>query len=273
VKRYESWEYSGSFIAGRLLFRRTHRQWEEGRLQDWQVAYTFSGQGLVYCGTERLTTRTGELLIFRPLQPRRYEPVGDPVHWGHIWVHVQPDDALRLLLSRLTRSAGLAMLSLPTPELRKKVMANLSEMCEVGSSRAIYREQLAYKLLETALLRCLSVAHPHDQGALDPRLQRVLDLLSENLTAPFDSEALARACGLSERQMFRLFAEHTPHSPRSYLEECRIERARYLLTETKMPVGEVASQVGFESPFYFTTRFKSHTGLSPRSYRQKFPAD
>ncbi|MDD5350227.1 MAG: helix-turn-helix domain-containing protein [Chthoniobacteraceae bacterium] len=269
MRCYESWEYSGSFVAGRLLFHRTFRQWEESRLDDWQVAYTFTGQGLVHCGAERLTTRTGELLLFRPHQPRRYEPVGDPVHWGHIWVHVQPDDALSVILRRLTESKGMTLLSLPTPELRKKVMADLSEMCEVGSSRAVYREQLAYKLLETALIRGLSVAHSHDQSALDPRLQRVLDLLSENLTAPFDSKALGRACGLSERQMFRLFAEHTGQSPRRYLEICRIERARYLLKETKMPVGEVATQVGFESPFYFTTRFKSHTGLSPRSYRQK----
>jgi len=44
------------------------------------------------------------------------------------------------------------------------------------------------------------------------------------------------------------------------------------LTETKMPVAEVASQVGFETAFYFTTRFKSHTDVSPRAYRQKYTA-
>jgi transcriptional regulator GlxA family with amidase domain len=127
--------------------------------------------------------------------------------------------------------------------------------------------------LETALIRCLSVAQPHDQGMVDPRLKRALDLLSENLTAPFDSKALARTCGLSERQMFRFFAGQTRHSPRSYLEMCRLERACYLLKETKMPVGEVSVQVGFENPFYFTTRFKANTGLSPRAYRGKHPAE
>ena len=176
MRRYESWEYSRSFIAGRLLFYGTFRQWEESRLQDWQVAYTFAGQGLLCSGTERLTTRAGELVLFRPGQPRRYEPAGRPVHWGHIWVHVQPDEALRRVLGRLTRLTGMTVLALPTPELRKKIMTDLSEMCDVGSSRAAYREQLAYKLLETALIRCLSVADPHGQSAVDPRLQRALDL-------------------------------------------------------------------------------------------------
>jgi len=90
---------------------------------------------------------------------------------------------------------GYTRLTLPTPELRRKVMLNLSEMCDVGSSRAAYREMLAYELLETALIRCLSMVHPHAKPAIDPRLQRAMDLLSENLTAPFDSAALAQACG------------------------------------------------------------------------------
>jgi AraC family transcriptional regulator of arabinose operon len=269
MERYESWKYSRSFMAGRLCFHRTLRGWEEACLQDWQLVYTFAGQGLIHCGTERVVTRTGDLLLFRPRQPRRYEPTGRPVHWSHIWVHFQPDDALRRLLERLMRPTGLTKLTLPTPELRKKVMLNLSEMCDVGSSRAVYREMLAYKLMETALLRCLSMVSPHDNRAGDPRLKRALDLLSENLTAPFDSEALAQACGLSQRQMFRLFAAETRHSPRTYLEICRIERASYLLAETKLTVAEVGVQVGFENPFYFTSRFKGHTGLSPRAYRQK----
>jgi len=269
MKRYEAWVYSRSFTAGRLLLHRTFREWDEPRIDDWQLGYTCSGQGLIHCGEEQLMTRTGELLLFRPNKPRKYEPTGKPVHWEHIWAHFQPNDTLRPILGQLTRSSGLAVLHLPTPELQQKVMENLSEMCQVGAGRAVYREQLAYKLLETALIRCMSVVRPHEGGIADPRISRALDLLSENLSASFDSKALAHACGLSERQLFRLFEAHVHQSPRSYFENCRIDRARYLLTATKMQIAEVAAQVGFENPFYFATRFKSVTGLSPRQYRHQ----
>jgi AraC family transcriptional regulator of arabinose operon len=187
-------------------------------------------------------------------------------------VHFEPDDSLAVMLRRLAHdTAGIIQLSLPTPELRNKVMRDLAEMCDVGSSRASYRDLLAFKLLETALVRCLSAAPlNHADKALDPRLKRALDLLSENLTAPFDSAALARACGLSERQMFRFFAEQTDHTPRAYLEICRMARARYFLRETTLSVAEIGEQIGFESSFYFTTRFKIHTGMSPSEYRRKF---
>jgi AraC family transcriptional regulator of arabinose operon len=52
-----------------------------------------------------------------------------------------------------------------------------------------------------------------------------------------------------------------------FVERQRIERARQLLVMTSLSVKEIGRGVGFESPFYFSLRFKRHTGKSPRSFR------
>jgi AraC-like DNA-binding protein len=49
----------------------------------------------------------------------------------------------------------------------------------------------------------------------------------------------------------------------------RINRARQLLELTAMSIKEIAAEVGYENPFYFSLRFKKQTGTSPRDYRQK----
>ena len=54
-----------------------------------------------------------------------------------------------------------------------------------------------------------------------------------------------------------------------YLNSLRIERAKQLLHDMRLRVGEIASQVGFESPRYFTRVFKEFTGLSPAEYGRR----
>ncbi|MDD6735853.1 MAG: AraC family transcriptional regulator [Clostridiales bacterium] len=49
-----------------------------------------------------------------------------------------------------------------------------------------------------------------------------------------------------------------------------MERAKLLLSDTSVKIGEIAELLGYEDSFYFSNVFKKHTGLSPRSYRTKY---
>jgi transcriptional regulator GlxA family with amidase domain len=49
----------------------------------------------------------------------------------------------------------------------------------------------------------------------------------------------------------------------------QLSRARQLLTETKLPLREVARQCGFESDKYFSDAFVRGTGIRPRAYRKR----
>ncbi len=268
-EKYESREYSSSFTTGRLQFIAYHRVWTEYRLHDWQLMYTFSGQGRLIGAGSAFDSGVGDLHLFSPHTRRSYEPAGRPFTWEHLWVHFQPPASWAPLLLWPVLEPGIRHLHLSTPELRKKVMADLSEMHQVGSSRAHYQEQLAVNLLKTALLRCQSVNPRIQKSAIDPRVQRAMDLLSENLSRAFEARTICQDCGLSERQFFRLFRRATGHSPRDYHEICRLESAARLLRESRFSIGEIAGQLGYENPFYFTLRFKRRTGLSPRAFRLK----
>lgn len=54
--------------------------------------------------------------------------------------------------------------------------------------------------------------------------------------------------------------------------ECRIERARELLSSTSSPVSDIARESGYDDPKYFMRVFKRRTGLTPGQYRDAFPA-
>jgi AraC-like DNA-binding protein len=62
------------------------------------------------------------------------------------------------------------------------------------------------------------------------------------------------------KAVFRL----TPHE---YLSACRVERAKFLLERTDLPVTEICLSVGFESLGSFSSWFSRLTGVSPRAWR------
>ena len=57
--------------------------------------------------------------------------------------------------------------------------------------------------------------------------------------------------------------------PTVYIANYRMERACHLLTDTELPVSEIAHAVGFEQPGYFSNTFRRHFGISPGHYREK----
>jgi len=57
--------------------------------------------------------------------------------------------------------------------------------------------------------------------------------------------------------------------PQQFIEQQRIRRATELLEHSGYSIAEISSRVGFDSPFYFSRRFKKATGQSPRAFRQQ----
>jgi AraC family transcriptional regulator of arabinose operon len=104
-------------------------------------------------------------------------------------------------------------------------------------------------------------------GPSDPRILRAMQTVCADLAAPHSVASLARTAGLSPSRFAHLFKTETGLTPQRYIEQQRIERAAQLLLRTPFPVAEIARQVGFDCPFYFSTRFSHHTGRSPRNHR------
>jgi AraC-like DNA-binding protein len=60
-------------------------------------------------------------------------------------------------------------------------------------------------------------------------------------------------------------------TPYQYALHAKINRAKQILAMGQWTVKEIASQVGFEDPYYFSRLFKKKTGLSPSQYAEAGP--
>lgn len=81
---------------------------------------------------------------------------------------------------------------------------------------------------------------------------------------------MAAACRLSESHFIRLCRQHFDATPYQYLIRLRMQvAAKLLLSTDRMPVKQIAEQVGYRNALHFSTEFKKLFGLSPRQYADR----
>lgn len=104
-------------------------------------------------------------------------------------------------------------------------------------------------------LRCLS----------DVQLHKVQELVWAKLAYEIHADDMARCVGLSQQYFAVLFKNTTGKTPAQYLFECRMQKADELLRTGRHKIGAVARLVGIWDAGYFTSRFRTHFGVSPRA--------
>lgn len=98
--------------------------------------------------------------------------------------------------------------------------------------------------------------------------RRITEYVNAHLSAPVSLSDLAALTGLSRYHFARSFARTYGRPPHQYLLLRRITEAATLLTDSKLPTGEIAASVGFSSPARLSTAFRRIFGVSPREFRQ-----
>ena len=81
--------------------------------------------------------------------------------------------------------------------------------------------------------------------------------------------ALAEQCNISEVYFRRIFAEAYKTTPKQFIVDIRINKAKQLLSDGCSKVGSVAEQCGFSNQYHFCRLFKEKTGLTPTEYMKQ----
>jgi AraC-like DNA-binding protein len=101
----------------------------------------------------------------------------------------------------------------------------------------------------------------------DPIVGRALRLIHNDPARAWTVADLGDAVGVSRAALARRFTELVGEPPMAFLSGVRMALAADLLLEPSATVTGVARQVGYGSPFTFSTAFKRTYGISPREHR------
>lgn len=101
-----------------------------------------------------------------------------------------------------------------------------------------------------------------------PRIGRTIGYMTQHLNQPLQASDLAAVANISLSHYFVLFKRAAGCGPISFFIRLRMRRARQLLETTSMNIKEIAGELGYEDPFYFSRLFKSVNGVAPSDYRK-----
>lgn len=242
---------------------------EKGRvLNEYQLLYNPEGEGVfesAHCPQTKI--KAGDMFLLFPGEWHTYHPnprVGWKSHWIGFKGH-NMDDRVK---------AGFL-----TPE-KPIYHVGYSAIIEGLYRRAFAaaREEAAYSQQEMAGLvnHLIGKMYSLERNIELSRNQQQVDMIDkarwrirESLESETTIQDIAEELGVSYSNFRKLFKEYTGLSPSTYQQELRLLRAKELLSTTDLSIKEIAYRLNFESPDYFSAKFKAKMGIKPSEVKTK----
>ena len=243
---------------------------ERGReLNEYQLLYLTEGEGIFHSATVReAPLREGDLWLLFPGEWHSYHP-NPKTGWKSYWIGFKGrnvDDRVR---------AGFLSPQKPVYHVgfSDEIVRLYKQAYDTAVIEAAYSQQLMAGIVNHLIGLMYSLERNIE---LKTRNQAHVDMISrarlrirESLESSLTIQQVAEEMGVSYSNFRKLFKEHTGLSPATYQQDLRLQRAKELLSTTAMSIKEIAYRLNFDSPDYFSAKFKSKTGHKPSDLRSE----
>ncbi len=214
-------------------------------------------------------------------------PAGSVFLYGQqefIWHRrVKPSEYVNLaldpaLLQHIATENGLSS----TTEIEHRIIFQDPTILQVAQllKAEVLSDGLAGNLYVESLRNLLAVhlLRNHTRSFIQPivevadldglKLKQLKDYIEEHLGEDLAIATLAALIPMSQFHFARAFKAATGEPPHRYIMQRRIERAKVLLSVTRLSAAEVTYQVGFANQSHFTAQFHKAVGITPKQFRE-----
>jgi AraC-like DNA-binding protein len=188
---------------------------------------------------------------------------GNDRPWTIWWCHLAGTDVAELV-SFMEVSAARPIVPVRAVERAVALLDEMLSSLERDQSppRLVAASGAAWKLL-TQISVDRVIPEPGDP------LQRAMNYLGERLDGSVRVPELARLVGVSPSHLTTMFRKATGSGVLAHHIALKMARARQLLDQSDASINEIAQEVGYDDPFYFSRHFRRHHGVSPSAYRSR----
>jgi AraC-like DNA-binding protein len=241
-------------------------------IHDFPVLWYVPAQGVVY------VVAAGEVIDPRPLAADS-DGTGvffDPNALGHDAASPWPTWQAHPLLFPFIHGRSGGLLRLQVPADRQPLWDSMIQSIEteLAGRREGYRQaalaHLTLLLIDLARLTGDVVSDLQLSG--EPLLAEVFAVIDRRLSEPLSLSDVADQIGMTAGHLTTVVRRRTGRTVGEWINERRMSRARGLLSESDLPVAEVAMRVGMADPGYFSRQFRRTHGVSPREWRRADPS-
>ena len=231
------------------------------------MIFCTKGKGWLETDGRRVVVGAGEVMIIPPKKAHAYHAdEKDPwsIHWAHF-----SGTAAASYASLLPAHEHVMMFPAGDSKEIAKMFRESYRLASTGFTERtlllvshILRHALGILFFQIGTsLRGGSRAIVHD-------LTKSIEFMRANVARSLTLQELSRHAGLSTARFSALFREQTGSSPVEHHIRLRMQAACHLLDTTALSVKEVAAELGYDDPYYFSRIFQKNLGCSPLAYRR-----
>ncbi|WP_125767643.1 response regulator transcription factor [Lapidilactobacillus wuchangensis] len=166
----------------------------------------------------------------------------------------------------LTELRGLIQRRGDFDESYSAELTNLNDLISIANNNEEYQD-----ILVSAINYLRKTKIQPSMSKYQSVINQAINYINANYTDPDISlNSVAAVVSLSPAHFSTIFSQSLNQTFIEYLTEQRIKYAKMLLTNSNKRLAEIALDIGYNDPNYFSFLFKKKQGISPTEYRQKF---
>lgn len=240
---------------------------DKGRvLNEYQLLYITEGEGVFNSAHAKdIPLKAGDLFLLFPGEWHNYHPTGKN-GWKSYWIGFKGknvDDRVK---------AGF--LSVDKPIYHVGFSADIIRLYEEAYKRAQEEAPYSQQILAGIVNHLVGLMYALEHSMELSKNHTRVDMINlarlrirESLEVDLTIQQVAEELGVSYSNFRKLFKEFTGISPALYQQDLRLQHAKELLATTTLSIKEIAYRLRFESPDYFSSKFKIKTGKKPSEFR------
>ena len=235
-------------------------------LKDAVIHYISKGYGTFKINDEVYNLKQGDIFILlKGMNVEYIASMDEP--WEYYWIGFSGSKANECL----NRTAIIESYAASCKE-DSKIPYMILNMCEISKtynpscSDDILLLKELYSLLY-ALIEEFPKPFEYKDKELHAYIQEAINFINSNYMNSITVNEIANHVNLSRSYLYKMFIKNLKISPQKYLINLRMYKATLLLKNTKIPIGEVASKVGYSDSLLFSKTFSKYFSMSPLNYR------
>ena len=239
---------------------------EKGRLlNEYQLIYISRGDGQFVSASHKETSFEGggKFILLFPGEWHNYMPDRE-TGWDEFWIGFQGRHIDYWTASSFfTREKPIYNVG-----IHNEIVQHYQQAIRV----AIEQKSGFQQVLSGIVNYLLGLAYSYDKNYVF-ETSEVIDQIGRAKILIADQfktirpKQIAEELNMSYSNFRKIFKEYTGFAPAQYIQEMKLSKAKELLTNSSMPIKEIAYLMGFENHEYFFTAFKKKNGVTPADYR------
>lgn len=236
-------------------------------LNEYQLLYQPEGEGVFQSAhVPETPIKAGDIFLLFPHEWHTYHPTGKG--WKSYWIGFKGNN--------MNDRVKAKFLSPEQPIYHVGYSSDIIHLYEEAYKTAMEEAAYSQQTLAGVVNHIIGLMYSLNRNIILNKNRDRVDMINqarvrirESLEDNLTIQQIAEEMGVSYSNLRKLFKEITGISPALYQQDLKLQRAKELLSTTNLSIKEIAYCLNFESPDYFSSKFKIKTGLKPSEYRSR----